>query len=315
MLSKVAERVYWVARYLERVENTARLITVYDNLLFDLPRTVNFGWYNLVIINSAERDFTERYKIQDERNVVKFMLDDGNNSCSIMSSLKMIRENVRTTMDVVPAETWELTNELSIFVHDNIQQGINRSKRHAFLDGIIKGCQQINGLLYGTMPHDAAWDFLRLGRNLERADMTTRILDAGVSAVLQLQDDEAAVNSRQIIWGNVLRSVGADQSYRRKTRSAVRGEMVVHYLLEDPEFPRTIAHCLNAMINSAGRLPHSKLAVTHLNKIQSKAFDKVEYDKLGDPLREYLNGMQLELASINDVIRKTWFPMNYAVSC
>ena len=308
MLSKVAERVYWIARYLERIENTARLIGVYDNLLFDLPRTVNFGWFNLVLINSAVQDFQERYKIQDERNVVKFILGDAKNSSSVVSSLKMIRENVRTTMDVVPAETWELTNELSIFVNDNIQQGINRSKRHAFLDGIVKGCQQINGLLYGTMPHDAAWDFLRLGRNLERADMTTRILDAGITALLQTQEDETAVNSRQIIWGNVLRSVGADQSYRRTTRSAVNGDNVVYYLLEDSEFPRTIAHCLNALINSAGRLPRSKLVVEHLTDIKENVFDDVDYEDLGEELRDYLNDLQVELASIHEIISKTWFP-------
>ena len=308
MLSKVAERVYWIARYLERIENTARLVGVYDNLLFDLPRSVNFGWFNLVLINSAVKDFQERYKIQDERNVVKFILGDSRNSSSVVSSLKMIRENVRTTMDVVPAETWELTNELSIFVNDNIQHGINRSKRHAFLDGIVKGCQQINGLVYGTMPHDAAWFFLRLGRNLERADMTTRILDAGVTALLLTQEDEAAVNSRQIIWGNVLRSLGADQSYRRTTRSAVQGDSVVYYLLEDPTFPRTIALCLNALIASAARLPRSKPVVEHLTKLQENIFDDVDYEDLGEPLRDYLNDLQVELASIHDIISKTWFP-------
>src|SRR5690606_18110067 len=133
----------------------------------------NFGWFNLVQINSAEEDFLERYKVKDERNVVKFMLGDHSNYSSVVSSLKMIRENVRTTMDVVPAEAWELINELSIYVNDNIQQGINRSERNKFLDGLIKGCQQLNGLMYGTMSHDGAWFFLRMGRNLERADMTT----------------------------------------------------------------------------------------------------------------------------------------------
>ena len=308
MLSKVAERVYWTARYLERVENTARLIRVYDNLLFDLPRSVNFGWYNLVSLNSADMQFEERYKIRDERNVVKFLLGDESYSSSVVSSLKAVRENVRTTRDVIPEETWELTNELSLYVQGNIQQGINRSKRHEFLDGVVKGCQQILGLLYGTMPQDAAWEFLRLGRNLERADMTTRILDAGVAAVIQLADDDSALNSRQIIWGNVLRSLGADQSYRRTTRQAVHGDAVVYYLLEDRAFPRTIAHCFNAIIDSSGRLPHSKPVVLHLLEMQSNLFDDVDYDMLNENLRDYLNNLQLELADIHLRISDAWFP-------
>jgi len=308
MLSKVAERVYWTARYLERVENTARLIRVYDNLLFDLPRSVNLGWYNLISLSSAQAQFDERYTVQDERNVVKFLLGDDTNLSCVVNCLKLIRENVRTTRDVIPEETWELTNELSLYVEDNLQQGINRSKRHEFLDGVVKGCQQILGLLYGTMPHDAAWDFLRLGRNLERADMTTRILDAGVAADIQLVDDDTAVNSRQIIWGNVLRSVGADQSYRRTTRTAVVGDAVVYYLLEDEVFPRTIYHCLEAVVDSSSRLPHSKPVVSFLRDIKTNVFDDVDYEKLGEPLRDYLNNLQLELASIHKIIADTWFP-------
>lgn len=307
MLSKVAERVYWTARYLERVENTARLVLVYDNLMFDLPRNVNFGWYNLILINSAQEAFADRYMNQDERNVVKFLLGDENNSSSIVSSLKMIRENVRTTRDVIPEETWELTNELSMFVDENLQQGINRSKRRDFLDGVIKGSQQILGLLYGTMPHGAAWEFLRLGRNVERADMTSRILDAGSAAVLALSD-ENAINGRQIIWGNVLRSVGAEQSYRRTTRAAVHGADVLYYLLEDAEFPRTIRHAMMSIQDSAGRLPRSAPVIKFLNSVIGNIFDEVDYDQRGDPLREYLNDLQMDIASIHKAIADNWFP-------
>ncbi len=159
MLSRVAERVYWTARYLERIESTARLISIYDKLLFDLPRSVQFSWYNLITINSLEGDFNNRYSVKDEHNVVKFMIGDQDNPCSVFSSLQAIRENIRTTRDVILADTWELTNELSLYVKDNLQLGIKRSNRHEFLENIIKGCQQILGLLYGNMPHDAAWNF------------------------------------------------------------------------------------------------------------------------------------------------------------
>lgn len=307
MLSKVAERIYWTARYLERVESTARLVSIYDKLLFDLPRNVNLTWYNLIIINDIEEDYLSRYSVKDERNVVKFLLGDDTNPSSIVSSLHAIRENVRTTRDVVLEETWELVNELSMYVHDNIQQGINRSKRHEFLEFIVKGCQQILGLLYGNMPHDAGWDFLRLGRNLERADMTSRNLDAGIAAIIELQNIDTAINSQQIIWGTVLRSLNSDQSYRRFTRNAVLGELVVEYLLKNTESPRAIAHCLEALNDTASKLPGSKALVTHLNKMQQK-IAKYEVSELDVSFRDYLNDLQIKLASVNGLISKTWFP-------
>lgn len=307
MLSKVAERVYWSARYLERIESTARIISIYDKLLFDLPKSVKLSWYNLININSLEDDFNERYSVRDERNVVKFLLGDETNPGSVISSLSAIRENIRTTRDVVLEETWELTNELNLYVQANLQQGINRSKRHEFLDEIIKGCQQILGLLYGNMPHDAAWDFLRLGRNLERADMTTRNLDAGVAAILELEDD-STVNTKQIIWGNVLRSLNAEQSYRRSVRGAVSGQAVVQYLLEDPTFPRAIEHCMNALIDSCSRLPNSEEIVKKFKQKKSTLFNNIDYDTLGTPLHDYLNDLQITLADIHTDISQLWFP-------
>jgi uncharacterized alpha-E superfamily protein len=186
MLSRVAERTYWAARYLERIENTVRLIGVYDKLMFDLPKNVGIGWYNLITINSAEEAFNERYKIHDERNVVKFLLGDDTNPSSVTASLKFARENLRTSRDVVPAESWEMINELHLFVVENLQKGVNRSQRFNFLDGVIKSCQQIQGLMVGTMPRDVVWYFMKLGRNIERADMTTRLVDAGVRAQIHV---------------------------------------------------------------------------------------------------------------------------------
>jgi uncharacterized alpha-E superfamily protein len=309
MLSKVAERVYWTARYLERIESTARLINIYDMLLFDLPRSVKIDWYNLIVINQLESIFNNQYTVRDERNVVKFMLGDESNPSSIVSSLRNIRENVRTTRDVVPEETWELTNELSIYVQDNVQQGINRSKRHNFLENIIKGCQQILGLLYGNMSHDAAWDFLRLGRNLERADMTTRNLDAGIAAILEMQYEQNVVNSQQIIWGNVLRSLNADQSYRRSTRISVNGPDVLHYLLESEEFPRSISHCMQALLNSCAALPGSDVIQKQLEKINNTLFKKTDYTLIDESFRTYLNTVQIQLGNIHQLISTTWFPL------
>lgn len=307
MLSRVAERIYWAARYLERIENTVRLISVYDKLMFDLPKSVGIGWYNLITINSADEAFHERYKIQDERNVVKFLLGDDTNPSSVASSLKFARENLRTTRDVIPAESWEMINELHLFVIENLQQGINRSQRFDFLDGVIKSCQQIQGLLVGTMPRDFVWCFMKLGRNLERADMTTRLLDAGVRAQLQVWDDQDAINGQQIVWGNVLRSLGADQSYRRTVRASVKSTQVARYIIEDPSFPRTIEYCLSAMTESLERLPNNKTVLKEVQDIKKNLLKTVNYDDLGDPMKEFLNDIQLDIVSIHNSISHNWF--------
>lgn len=307
MLSKVAERVYWAARYLERVESTARLLTIYDKLLFDLPRRVNLGWYNLIVINSLEQDFNDRYSVRDERNVVKFLLGDESNSSSMVSSLKAVRENIRTTRDVIPPETWEMVNELTLYVQENLPQGINRSNRHEFLDNIIQACQQIVGLWFVNMPRDAAWDMLLLGQNLERADMTSRNLDAGVAAIMQVEDDDFAVNSRQIIWGNVLRSLNAEQPFRRASRSSVKGNLVVNYLITDEYFPRSLYYCITEMAAVASNLPRSREVVAYLKKLQKEIPACAETDELGEQFREMLNTLQVELGGLHDLIGKTWF--------
>lgn len=307
MLSKVAERVYWSARYLERVESTARLLSIYDNLLFDLPRSVEISWYNLVVINSMEDVFAERYSLKEERNVIKFFLADTDNYSSIVSSLNALRENVRTTRDVVMSATWELTNELSMFVNENLQQGINRRTRHEFFDHIIKSCQQILGMLFGSMPHDAAWQFMSLGRNLERADMTTRILDAGASAYLQTIEDDQAVNSRQIILGHVLRSLNADQAYRRIVRNTVSPDDVVEFLLEDQSFPRSIAYCHFAIQDSARKLPRSKKVVDDVQYMR-EILGVDHCRKLNEKLPDYLNRLQVCHINLHKIISETWFP-------
>ncbi|MFB9887235.1 alpha-E domain-containing protein [Balneatrix alpica] len=306
MLSTVAERIYWSARYLERVENTARLVSVYDNLLFDLPRDINISWFNLVTINSGEDLFNERYKVRDERNVVKFTLADDTNPSSMLSSLKMIRENIRTTRDVVPQDTWELINELDLYANNNINYGINRSQRHVYLDEVIKGCQQINGLLSGEMSRDAAWQFVMLGRNLERADMTTRILDAGASILMQPNEGNST-NLAQVIWGNVLRSLSGYLNYRRAVRTSVRGNQVAHYLLEDPHFPRTLQFCTEMMRQATLKLPHGEEVLPELKKLAASRYAVDEQLDFGADFHDYLNDLQLQLADLHSCITRTWF--------
>lgn len=306
MLSRVAERLYWSARYLERAENTARLVSVYDELLYDLPRDIEISWYNLIEINSGVEQFEHRYKVKDERNIVKFMLADDSNPSSLLSSLKMVRENIRTTRDVVPGEMWELINELDLFAKQNIKQGINRSERHAYLNTIIEGCQKIVGLLAGSMDRDAGWNFIMMGRYLERADMNTRVLDAATSLLMQSKAEQS-VKLGQVIWSKVLKSQSAYLSFRRTMRSSIKGAKAASFLLTDPYFPRSQRYCLEQIRFAAATLPRSELVGIIVDNLLEKTHGVEHSDDLNRTFSEYLNEIQLGIISLHHQIVDTWF--------
>ncbi|WP_428241732.1 alpha-E domain-containing protein [Gynuella sp.] len=304
MLSRVAARVYWTARYLERVENTARLLSVFNSLLLDLPSGINLGWYNLVIINGSEEGFERRYKVRNERNVLRFMIADANNASSIVNMIHWVKENLRTSRDVLPSETWELINELNMFVRENITAGINKGSRHEFLDHIVRACQQIVGLMVGVMSRDAGWHFLHLGRNIERADMTTRFLDAGAAMIMNEVDSP---NRDQIVWNNVLSSASAIQAYLRETGSEVSGPEVVEFLVENSQFPRSLKYCLHRVKSCIDELPRNKQLSAMAGGVLDVSLKTIDYNKLGQELRDYLNDLQVCICELHDGISENWF--------
>lgn len=308
MLSRVAERLYWMSRYLERVENTARLMGVYSNLLLDMPSGVNIGWYNLVTLSDAETWFDARYKVKDERNVIRFLLADPDYPGSIVRSLERVRENIRTSRDVIPSESWEYVNELSLFVHDNLQRGINRGARHDFIAEVIQSCQCLHGLFLSTMAEGQPKHFMRLGRNIERADMTTRLLDAGATVVLE-NDGGLLPSIEQIIWANVLHSASAFLPYTKSQRKSVRGPRVARYLINDNNFPRAIGYCLEAVRSLADQLPRTGDLTAALEQAQALHFSAILNDDaaIDESFRDYLNELQLKIGGLHQAVANTWF--------
>ncbi|HBW1846402.1 TPA: alpha-E domain-containing protein [Klebsiella quasipneumoniae subsp. quasipneumoniae] len=306
MLSRVAERLYWSARYLERVENTARLIMVYNDLLYDLPRDIAISWYNLIEINRGMALFAESYTDNGERNVLKFLLADDNNPGSLLSSLKMVRENIRTTRDAVPAEMWELINELDIYAQKNIQRAINRSDRHTYLNTIIEGCQKIIGLLAGSMSRDCGWHFLNIGCYLERADMNTRILDAAITLMLQSREEES-VRLGRVVWSKVLSSQSAYLRFRRNMHCSINGAQVVTLLLGDEHFPRSQRYCLQQLKHSASELPHGEAVSGLVDQLLSNTRRVSQSKELNLEFSSYLNDIQLAIIALNNQITSNWF--------
>ncbi|MBU1190499.1 MAG: alpha-E domain-containing protein [Gammaproteobacteria bacterium] len=306
MLSRVAERIYWMARYIERSENIARMIKVNSYLLLDLPRKARLGWGPLIDIMGAGELFYSIYKEPSERNVVKFLIGDERNPSSILMSLKSARENARTIRDIIPREAWELINELYLLAKNEVQTGMTQNHRQDYLDSIIGGAQQNTGLLAGTMTHDEGYDFLRMGRNLERADMTTRLIDVR-SANLLPDQDGALSPFDNIQWMSVLKSLTAYQMYRREMQGPVRRGVVLDFLFKSREFPRAIYHTLGEVESCLSDLPHNEAplrSVTHLQRLVKDA----EPAKLPPPgLHAFIDDLQLELDKLHGAIADTYF--------
>ena len=312
MLSRVANRLYWLARYLERAENTARLINVNSNLLFDLPPGTRLGWRTLIEIVSSEHIFDELGLVADERNIIKFMTADLDNPTSIFSSLHFARENARTTREIIPTEAWEKVNSVYLNFNDALELGLGRRIRYQTLQEVISECQELTGLLAGCMSHSIAYTFIRLGRNLERADMTSRIIDMGSNYLLPhlLEDQEeleAITLYEDILWMNILISLSAYQMYRQHVRNRVTGPDVVKFILSDFEFPRSAAHCLNELQVCLDTLPKSR-SISDKIKLAKEKLAKANYKSLTNSgLHKFIDQLQKLITSTDDEIQSTWF--------
>jgi uncharacterized alpha-E superfamily protein len=310
MLSKVAERMYWFGRYVERAENTARLISVNTNLALDLPR-VKHIWGSMIEITGCQEQFFKRFTRVDERNVVKFLLED--EPVSIRSCVRHARENARTTREIMPTEAWEKINELYLYLRRNVNRGIRRDGRHRFLNDIIAHCNQLTGLLAGGMSADNAYNFIKIGRNLERADMTTRIVDAGCLHLLN-PDEPDIIEYDSILWMNVLQSLTAYQMYRQHVQDRVNGEDVVDFLIKNARFPRAVAHCTGEVNACCEQLPNSDAALRAISHVQRTINNSDVIALLNEgELHDFIDELQLDLASIHEQLALTWFGYEPAV--
>jgi len=308
MLSRVAETIYWAGRFIERAENTARLVRVNSHLVLDTPKGISPGWEPLIWITGLEQQFFETYKDTTERNVVKFLISDLHNPSSILSSLINARENCRTVREILPRTAWEKLNELYLFAKEEAQSGLTKKGRDEYLDGIITGSQQLNGLLATIMYRDEGWHFLRIGRSLERADMTTRILDVRSTDLLPDADELFESRSLESVqWIGILKSLSAYSIYRRKVQVRVSRTPVLKFLFHDTLFPRALAHCISSVEESVGTLAHNAVPLKSLRKLELKLRRK-NLEKLNqDELHAFIDELQLAILRFHSVLEKQYF--------
>ncbi len=312
MLSRVAERLYWLARYMERAENTARLVNVYSNFLLDLPSGTSVGWETLIQITGDHGLYAELFDLADEKNVSKYLLTNKVNPGSILNSLTMARENARTTREIIPSEAWELINGLYLYAKENTKKSASRRGRQEFSKRVINSAQQLTGLLSGCMSHNDGYDFVVMGRNLERADMTSRIIDVGAEALMKPSNDGLdIVLYENSLWMNVLRSLNAYQMYRQHVQERVNGKDVVEFLMLDRQFPRTLLHCLSRIEEAARQLPNNEDCLRSVARTLRRIGDvKIEGLLVDSALYDFIDQLQLEFSAIHNSISAVWFMTN-----
>jgi uncharacterized alpha-E superfamily protein len=310
MLARTVENVYWLARYLERAEDTARLISVHTHLLLDLPPAVAPGWLPLIDITGSRALFDERGGASalraEEREVVYFLMADPSNPGSIVSSLTAVRENARALRDVLPAESWEEFNGFFMRFSDELRMGLSRRDRFEFLKRSVLISQTLTGMLEGTMSRNHAHTFMALGRNLERADMTSRVIDVRCAQLRSVAAEPGAFDTVQ--WMSVLHTLSGYEMYRLARRARVERAGVLEFALRDSQFPRSCLRCLRHVESCLDELPRADKVRGRLAPA-CRFLGEAELAALGPTgLHELIDELQRHLTAVHDQICATYFP-------
>jgi uncharacterized alpha-E superfamily protein len=315
MLSRVADAVYWMSRYLERAVNLARLVDVNWLLTLDMPANLGEQWEPLVATTGDREWFHQRFERADRENVLNFLIFDTNYANSIRSCLRLARENARTIREMIPTEMWE---EVNIFYH-MVERAAARPEEvvvnpYAFCSEVKRRGFMIGGVSAAAMTRDEAFYFTHMGRMLERADKTSRLLDVKYFLLLPSAED---VNTTldQIQWSALLKAASAFQAYRHQYGPIVPGR-VVELLLLDHDFPRAVLHCLTVARNSLHQITGT--SVGHFSNLAEKVLGQLvgemsfhDVDEIiGSGLHEFTDNLQTRMNRVDEAISSTFFSVS-----
>jgi uncharacterized alpha-E superfamily protein len=306
LLSRVAENLYWAARYLERAEDTARIVREHTNLIVDMPTSVLSTWAPLLAITGTAEMFVEDHRSVDEATVVQFLVSDGANHGSIRSSVEQARENLRGCRDVLPATAWLTINDLYLYVSMHHTEGVERRSRARFLDRVVAEHQRTIGILTTMMTRDEAYTMLRLGRHLERADMATRVLDVWAAALTGERPPGAELYD-DLQWSSVLSSLSALQMFQRSQHESPSAANVVEFIVHTETFPRSVRYCLTNARSSLLLLPNPAPALAACDR----AVAILERSRHAPIEPEAVHGLadefQVAIGDVHGAITNTYF--------
>lgn len=257
MLSRTADHLFWMSRYVERAENIARLLDVtwQMSLVPQSLEAANQNWNAIIALNSLEEAYAKKYAEVNAENVLRFMVSDHDNYASIHSCLRLARENGHAVRGTITSEMWETLNSTWLEAREKSFEQISNAGIGEFFEWVKMRSSLTRGVTIGTLLQDKAYHFIRLGTLLERADNTARILDVKYH-VLRPQGDEGATDFYQ--WGALLRSVSAFEVYRKVYRDVITPERVAELLILRNDMPRSLHFCMNGVIKNLDLIANSQ---------------------------------------------------------
>ena len=311
MLSRVAEIIFWMSRYLERAENIARFVGVNVHLMLDIPGDEDQQWMPLVRVTGDTEWFEKHYGEATRDNVIQFLTFDENYPHSIRSCLRQARENARSVREAIPTDLWEQINRFYLMTTHSSSEIQAHYNPHDFFSRIRLEANLCYGLCETSLTHNEAWYFWRLGQFLERADKTSRILDVKYFLLLP-SPDYVGMPIDNIQWAAVLKSASALTMYRRKHHRITPTD-VADFLLFDRDFPRSILYCLSHAIDALHAITLSPVgtygnsAEHQLGRLASDLNYTTIDEVIQQGLHEFVDRLQLRINRANNAVYETFF--------
>jgi len=311
MLSRVADSIYWMSRYIERAENVARFIEVNLQLMLDSADKGVGQWAPLVTTSGDEKLFAELYGSPTAENVVEFLTFDRRSPNSIVSCFAAARENGRGIRDVISSDMWEQLNKAYLMLRDATARSYAADSPHDFYANIRMASSLFVGVTDTTMSHNEAWHFARLARLLERADKTSRILDVKYF-ILMPKTEDVGTPLDHIHWSALLKSASALEMYRKQYPTISPGN-VAEFLVLDREFPRAIRYCVAKAEESMRAITGAPAGMyeSHADQFLGRLRSELDYAGVDEivtaGLHEYLDKLQTKLNHIGSAIGETFF--------
>ena len=315
MLSRVADSIYWLNRYIERAENVARFIDVNLNLMLDLPTTLTQQWEPLVLTTGDLELFEERYGEATADKVIQFLTFDRDYPNSILSCLLFARENARSIREIISSEMWEEVNSFYFMVKDAAEKGA-QTTLPVFFSQVKMASHRFAGVMDATMTHNEGWHFGQVGRLLERADKTTRILDVKYFFLLPSLE-WVGTPLDQIQWISLLKSTSAYEMYR-KCQHRITPSNVAEFLILNLEFPRSLHFCFREAQQSLHQITGTPTgtwcngAERSLGRLCAQLGYLTIEDVIETGLHEFLDQMQQGINGVGDKIGETFFAIELA---
>jgi uncharacterized alpha-E superfamily protein len=311
MLSRVANSVYWMARYVERAENVARFIDVNFNLTLGEEQALADQWAPLVYTTGDQQLFHELYGDPSRESVLQFLAYDLRNPNSIHSCIAAARENARTIRETITGAMWEQINTFYLFVTNGAKHGGVLGEPNEFCNAVKRASHTLLGLTESTMSHGEPWHFARMGRLMERADKTSRIVDVQYFLLLPRADD-VGTQLDVVRWSALLRSTSALEMYRR-VHGRIQPNAVAKFLLLDRDFPRSILFCLLRVEDSLHRVTGSPEGAFSCRTEQrlGRLRTDLSYTTIDEIIRtgmhEFIDSCQSRLNDIGEAIHDDFF--------